>query len=296
MATHESHESPGSTAARRQMGRKLTQLRKSRNMRQDDVAAGMECSQAKLWRLETGKNSVQATSRDIRHLCEVYGASEEQTADLLALHAQTKIKGWWHDYSAVPNWFQLYVGLEEAAKSLREYHTELITGVLQTPGYATAVVRADASAASEEEVRQLVEVRLKRSNLLTRRVPAPPQFDVILNESVLRRPVGGPAVMAEQLRHLAELSELPNVTIRVLSFSAGMHPGALAAGSFVILDFYDPDEPTQVYCEALTGAAYLHKKKEAERHIWAFDGISDQALDPAASRELLIRTAKEHES
>lgn len=290
----------GSTVARRQLGRELTSLRKAiPGMTQKDAAKRMEWSQAKLWRLENGKDDVIATSRDIRDLCALYRASPARSAKIAATYEQTKVNGAWASkYGEIPEWFQLYVELEPAASRLREYHTELVTGVAQTRDYATAVVRTDVEGkgVSEEVIVERVEIRLRRADLLTRESPPPPRFDVVLNESVIRRPVGGPAVMAAQLRHLAELMDLPNLSLRILPFSAGMHRGALAAGSFVVLDFPVDAEPTTVYSEGLTGAAYLDDEDETAPYCWAFDGLTQASLDVAASRDLMITVSKEFEA
>lgn len=300
MVAEPANGSLGSTVARRQLGRELSGLRKAvPGLTQQTVAKKMEWSQAKLWRLENGKEDVVVTSRDIRDLCELYNASQPRAAKILAVYEQTKVNGAWAShYSEIPEWFQLYVELELAASTLREYHTELITGVFQTPDYATAVVRTDVEgndSVTEEAIAERVEIRLRRASLLARESPAAPSFDVVLNESVICRPVGGPAVMAAQLRHLAEVSDLPNVTLRILPFSAGMHRGALAAGSFVILDFPADGEPTTVYSEGLTGAAYLDNEDETARYVWAFAGLTAQALDVTSSRDMLITASKEYE-
>lgn len=293
--------SPGSAVARRQLGRELTALRKAvPGLTQKDAAKRMEWSQAKLWRLENGKEDVVVTSRDIRDLGALYRVSANRVGRLQAIYEQTKVAGAWASkYGAgIPEWFALYVELEPAASHLCEYHTELVTGVLQTRDYATAVVRADVegdASATDATIAERVQIRLSRANLLTRETPAAPEFDIVLNESVIRRPVGGPAVMAAQLRHIVELSELPNVSVRILPFGVGMHPGALAAGSFVVLDFPLDGEPTTVYSEGLTGAAYLDDPDEVSRYRWAFQGLSAVSLNVDASRDCLNTAAKEYE-
>ncbi|GAA4209634.1 helix-turn-helix domain-containing protein [Actinocatenispora rupis] len=294
--------SAGSTVARRQLGRELSILRKSLVPAISQVKASREMgwSQAKLHRLEAGKPEVTILRRDIRDLCEMYGASSARAAKLMAIYEQTQLAGPWASrYGEIPDWFQLYVELEQAASGLREYHTELITGVFQIREYATELVRLDLEGrntdATADVIAERVEIRLKRSELLTRELPAAPTFDIVLNEAIIRRPVGGPHVMARQLRHLAEVSELPNVTLRIVPFSAGLHRAALAAGAFVILDFAANEEPTTVYSEGLTGAAYLDQDNETAAYIWAFDGLTKSSLDASASRDLVITASKEYE-
>ncbi|MFI7511845.1 helix-turn-helix domain-containing protein [Micromonospora aurantiaca] len=253
----------GSTVPRRQLGRALRDLRTEARMTLDGAAEAMQCSRQKMWRVETGLGPTRAV--DVKAMCELYAATPELTTALVALANETKAKGWWHSYGdAIPDWFELYVGLESAASRLREYDDTLIPGLLQTRGYAHGVYQ-HRSRISEEERERLVEVRLQRQALLERRLPPAPQFEVVLSEAVLLRVVGSPATMAEQLRHLLDVGAFPHVSIRVLPLSAGLHFGAVA-GPFVMLDFplrnrVEPD-PSVIYNESLTGALYLDRKEE----------------------------------
>lgn len=284
----------GSTVPRRQLGRELRRLREHEaRIPQVDAARALEWSVTKLWRLEGGELAVRAL--DVKAMCELYGADEQTTTALTAIAPHTKSKGWWHDYSEIPPWFELFIGLEEAASKLREYHTDLVSGVLQTREYATAVFTRSVLKLSSEEIERRVAVRMSRARLLTRLDPQAPVFDVMLDEAVIRRPVGSGAVMAGQLRRLAEASELPNVSIRLLPFSAGIH-GATMVGGFTIMDFPKRHEPTTIYVEGLTGALYLDKPAEAARYTLAFEDLTASALDEAASRDVFVRTAREYES
>jgi len=215
------------------------------------------------------------------------------------LAIETKAKGWWHAYGdAIPSWFELYVGLEAAASHLREYEESLIPGLLQTKEYALAIFQLDRPTMIEEERERLVAVRLQRQSLLTRRLPKPPRVEVILSEAVLRRTVGGPEVMANQLDHLLRVAELPNVSLRVLPLAAGPHPGAIA-GSFVILDFPPGNggrslpEPSVVYSESLTGAIYLDKPNELAAYEDVWNGLTALAPDERQSKNLINALIRE---
>src|SRR5690606_2492994 len=182
----------------------------------------------------------------------------------------------WHAYGdVIPRWFELYVGLEAAASGLRAYEPELIPGLLQTPGYAREVIRAAQPKLPDEEVEHFIRVRLTRQMLLSRKVPPPPRFDVIIGESALRRVPGNPEDAREQLLHLVEMASRPGISVSVLPFGAGLH-GAMTAGAFTILDFPmkggTPTEPTTVYSEGLTGALYLDQEQEISQfeETWAF--------------------------
>ena len=167
-------------------------------------------------------------------MCRIYGAAADITEALMALAKETKARGWWQAYGdALPEWFDLYVGLEAAAARLSWYEQELVPGLFQTDDYARALIRADHPDEDDAEIDRRMRLRLGLEAILRRSVD-PPVLQVVLDEPVLRRPVGGPGVMAAQLDRLAVVSELPNVELRVVPFSAGIHPGILAS-SFTIL-------------------------------------------------------------
>lgn len=280
----------GSTVPRRQLGRQLKELREVARLTVRAAAAKLEWSTPKIWRIETGATSMRAL--DVKTMCEIYGASDELREALMGLAKETKSKGWWHSYGdVIPDDFDVYIGLEAAASRFRWYESELVPGLLQTEGYATAVVHADGST-SADEVPRRVQLRLDRQALLTRTSPEAPEIDLVVNEAILRRPVGGPEVMSHQLRHINEVGELPNVQIRVMPFDAGLHRGVMS-GPFVLLDFPDDSEPTVIYVESWTGALYLEKPRERERYLSAFDDIDRRALDATTSRALIERTAEE---
>jgi hypothetical protein len=192
----------------------------------------------------------------------------------------------------VPEWFDLFVGLEAAATRMAEYEPSLVPGLFQSEGYARTIIAADNPNETDAEIARRVELRLGRQAILKRPVD-PPILRVALGESVLQSPVGGVAVMADQLGHLAEAAAQPNVSLRVVPASAGYHPGILT-GSFTILRFplngggVDSEPPT-IYQEMHTGALYLDKPAEVERFDAAFEAIWDAALGERPSRDLIAK-------
>ncbi|RAO27751.1 hypothetical protein PSN13_05639 [Micromonospora saelicesensis] len=284
----------GSTVPRRQLGRALRELRTEARMTLDGAAEAMQWSRQKMWRIETGLGPVRTL--DAKAMCELYGATPDLTGALTALAAETKAKGWWHSYGdAVPDWFELYVGLESAASHLREHDDTLVPGLLQTPGYTRGVYqnRPDMPA---DELEEVLDVRRRRQEILVRRLPRAPKLEWVLSEAVLLRRVGDSAVMAEQLDRLLERTDLPNVSIRVLPLSAGAHYGALA-GAFVMLDFplvnrVVPDQSV-VYSESVTGALYLDRPEEfaVYEKVWA--SLLDLALDEEQSRRMIGKIKEE---
>jgi hypothetical protein len=217
----------------------------------------------------------------------------------MALAKETKAKGWWMSYSdVIPDGynFDVYIGLEEAAARLLWYEAELVPGLLQIADYARTLIRADNPGVDDDEIERRVQLRIARQSLVTR-VTAPPELQVVLNESILRRPVGGTEVMSAQLARLREVSDLPNVSLKVLPFDVGMHAGIMS-GPFVMLEFPvngsgRPSEPTVVYVDSFTGALFLDKPAEIDRYHTAFTDIWTAASDEAASRGLIAKAAEE---
>lgn len=285
----------GSTVPRRQLGRYLRDLRNRSRLTVRAAAVELEWSEAKIWRIETGQTGMR--SLDVQTMCHIYGAPVDTTEALMALAKETKARGWWHSYGdVIPEYFDVYVGLEEAASHLTGYQSELVPGLLQTEDYARTVIRADNPGVENAEIERRVSVRMARQALLTR-VTAPPALDIVLNETILHRPVGGTTVMVRQLERLIEAGALPTVSVRVLPFGAGLHRGIMS-GPFVMLRFPvnsngQENEPPTVYVEGFTGALYLDKPHEVERYGAAFANIGELALDETASAELITRVARE---
>lgn len=292
----------GTTMLRRQIGRKLEALRKAAGLTMDQAAEELDRARATVHRIENGAQNIRFRQADVEQMLNLYGASDKDRELILAMTAATREnKNWWHDYvdSELPRWFHLYIGLETAATNIREYGAELVPGLLQTPAYADHIFQIPGGAVEptdKAERERLVELRMERQKLLTRF--APPQLSVVLNEAVLRRPVGTASVMAEQLSQLVKASELPNVTVRVVPFSAGIHAGSMS-GPFSMLDFpLDPQgrplEPPIAYVETTTGAIYLDKPREVDvyQRIWA--NVDDRALNQSRSIKLIQQVAEEY--
>ncbi len=238
----------GSTVPRRQLGRYLRDLRNRSRLNVRTAAAKLEWSEAKIWRIETGQTSLR--SFDVEAMCRIYGAPADLTEGLMGLAKETKARGWWHAYGdAIPEGFDVYIGLEEAASHVSWYESELVPGLLQTEDYARTVIRAGDPDLDDAEIEQMVHVRMARQTLLTR-VTDPPVLQVVLNEAILHRPVGGEKVMVRQLERLIEAGGLATVSVRVMPFSAGLHHGIMS-GPFEILRFplngngQDTEPPTR---------------------------------------------------
>jgi hypothetical protein len=280
---------------RRQLGRYLRDLRNKSRLTVRAAGAQLEWSEAKIWRIETGQTSLR--SLDVEAMCKVYGAPQDITEALMGLAKETKARGWWHSYGdAIPEYFDVYIGLEEAASHFSWYESELVPGLFQTENYARAVIRADNPDVDDAEIERRVHVRLARQALLTR-VTHRPVFDVVLNEAILHRRVGGEATARGQLRRLLEVSELPTVSLRVVPFSAGLHHGIMS-GTFELLRFPlngngQDTEPPTVYVESFTGALYLDKPHEVARYDTAFKNIWESSLDEKASQELVTQMTRE---
>ncbi|MER5884754.1 helix-turn-helix transcriptional regulator [Streptomyces sp. NPDC001941] len=281
----------GSTVPRRQLGRYLAELRAKAGLTTRAAARYLEWSETKIWRIETGKTPLR--SLDVKAMCEIYQAPGDLTEALCALARTTKDKGWWHAYGEViPEGFDLYIGLEAAASQLDTYETDLVPGLLQTADYAQQIMQADHQDNGSLDAR--VSLRVQRQALLTRPKGAP-TFNVVLSETVLRRVIGGPTIMRDQLQHLLETSQMDHVDIRVVPFGAGLHPGVMT-GAFTILQFPPglngvPSEPRTVYCDGYTGALYLDKERETREYADGFQAIWDAALSPHESTELITETA-----
>jgi transcriptional regulator with XRE-family HTH domain len=288
-------ETTGSTVPRRQLGRYLRDLRNRQHITVKTAAEELEWSESKIWRVETGQTSLR--SHDVELMCRIYGAPADMTEALKGLAKETKSRGWWHAYGdIIPENFDLYLGLEEAATGLAWYEPELVPGLLQTEEYARAIISADKTDTSSEEIDRRVQLRIERQALI-RRTTAPLSLRVVLNESILKRPVGGREVMSEQLDALADVAALPNVSLRVVPFTAGLHNG-LMTGPFVILRFPingdgQDSEPPTVYVDGYTGDLYLDKAAEVGRYSQAFDAIWDAALDETTSTTLIRASVKD---
>jgi transcriptional regulator with XRE-family HTH domain len=266
----------GSTVRRILLGAQLRRLREQRGVSRQDAGYAIRGSESKISRLELGRVSFK--ERDVADLLTLYGVADDSEREaLLSLAREANAPGWWHRYADVlPNWFQTYVGLEEAAGLIRTYELQFVPGLLQSERYARAVIDLGNGGATAEEIDQRVALRLQRQQRLTG--VNPPRVWAVLDEAVLRRPIGGTKVMHGQLEHLINMSKLPNVTIQMMPFKFGGH--AAEGGAFSILRFPEQDLPDVVYVETLTGALYLDKRDDVDVYLQAMERLSVDSATP----------------
>jgi transcriptional regulator with XRE-family HTH domain len=279
---------PSPTARARRLRYELRRLREGTGLTHSEVAHRLEWSSSKLSRIETGQSRVN--TGDVADLLGVYGVTDEASREaLIQLAREARRRGWWTRYTDVLG-SGTYIGLEAEASSIRTFESQFVPGLLQTEDYARAVISGGQVRPDPEAVERRVAARMARHELLTR--PEAPELWAVLDESVILRPVGGPAVMRDQLRHLIEVSTRPNatVTLQVLPLSAGAHPGM--NGPFVILGFQNPKDPPMVHLETATDGLYLEEPPDIERYTLRFSHLVARALGPNESRDMIAGLAE----
>ncbi|GAB3431102.1 helix-turn-helix domain-containing protein [Flindersiella endophytica] len=282
----ESHTHPadaGPTVLRIALGGQLRQLRESRGVTREEAGYTIRASAAKISRLELGR--VGFKERDIADLLTLYGVDQpDERETFLSLARRANARGWWHQYTdLLPGWFETYLGLEQSAALIRGFESQFVHGLLQTPAYARAVIMLANQHSPRDEVDRRVALRMRRQNALTRTVPL--TLWMVIDEAALRRPIGGTDVQKEQLQHLIEMVERPNITMQVLPYNVGGH--AAAGGPFTIVRFNEPDLPDVVYLEQLTSALYLDKQADTTQYLTVMDRLSVQAASPDQTPALL---------
>ena len=278
----------GPTVLRILLGSQLRMLREVKGITREEAGYAIRASGSKISRMELGRVSFK--ERDVTDLLKLYGVDEDETATLVALAIQANSPGWWHKYGDVlPDWFQVYVGLEEAASLIRLYEVQFVPGLLQTADYARAVVRLGQPGAAPEEIERRISLRMGRQELLTK--PGGPRLWAIVDEAALRRPLGGKEVMRAQLEQLILATEEPQVTLQVMPFRSGGH--AAEAGAFTIMRFPEPDLPDVVYLEQLTSALYLDKRDDVEKYTEVMERLSVESESPERSVDILSRMLEE---
>jgi transcriptional regulator with XRE-family HTH domain len=279
---------PSPTVRRKRLSIELRRLREQAGLTCEDVGQRLECSGTRISRMETGR--ISARPGDVRELLEIYGVTSAEADSLVQLARDARRKGWWHTYGRVsPPWFEAYIGLESEAARLRDFQPLVVPGLLQTQGYARAVLRAAPHAGRTEDIDRQVALRMQRQAILDQ--ASPPTLWVVLSESVLRVQVGGPAVMRAQLRRLAELAARPNLTLQVLPFTTAAHVHPVSP--FTMLEFPDPMDPAVVYLEHLTGSLFLENEDEIRRYRVVFDHLRAEALGTGQSTDLITRMVGE---
>jgi transcriptional regulator with XRE-family HTH domain len=273
-------EVAGPTVLRILLGTQLRRLRESRGITAQEAAQAIRASESKISRIELGRNAFREV--DVADLLTLYGITDsDEREQMLSLASQANQPGWWHRYQDVlPGWFQAYIGLEESAETIRQYDSQFVPGLLQTEGYAGAVI--ELGEFSLEETDRLVFLRKERQRRFT---SGSLRLWALIDEMALRRPVGGPALMRGQLEYLLEVSDRPGLTLQVTPFPGGA--SYLVPGSFSILKFATPDLPDVVYVEQLTSAMYLDKRTDVEQYTAALDKIGASSLTPEQSKALI---------
>ncbi|MGH3901086.1 MAG: helix-turn-helix domain-containing protein [Pseudonocardiaceae bacterium] len=272
------------TVRHRKVARALRRWRNEAGLRLEDVCAPLAWAASKLSRMERAEQSIGPA--DVIALASVYGIKEQERDRYVALALQSRQTGWWSTFNvweAVPEAFEEFVGLESEASRMRSYEDMVVTGLLQTAAYHTALARGWIPRVSDEAIAERVRFRMARQARLHANPPL--QLGTVLTEAALRQQVGGPEVMREQLQHLLTMIELPNVSIQIMPFAAGAYPAQNCP--FRLLSFPDPEDPAVACIEYPGGAVYVEDAQDVEAFILHFDGLTQRALGPAESAGLI---------
>ncbi|MFI6506038.1 helix-turn-helix domain-containing protein [Streptosporangium sp. NPDC050855] len=249
------------TVRRRQLGMELRRLRERANVSAIEAGERIGRSDSTISRFETGRVTIR--QKVLVQLLDLYNATGDEAQAVLDLAREAGKRGWWHAHGdAVPPWFEIFIGLEAEAASIQTYQPQLVPGILQTEAYARAVIEADRPGTPPQEIDRLVDLRMARQKLLTR--SNPPELWAVMSEAVLRHVVGSSAIMREQLLRLYDARHLAGVTLQILPFAGGAHPGML--GPFHLLEFPRPSDTHVAYVEYLMGSMYLEKPEEVRRY------------------------------
>jgi transcriptional regulator with XRE-family HTH domain len=272
------------TLRQRELGKSLRQLRHDLGWTVEEVGEKLLCSATKISRIETGQR--RPSLRDVRDLCRLYGVTEAETAELMELARMAREPGWWRQYSDIN--LEPYIGLEQVASSITCFSSNCVPALLQTEAYAREIIRAIARQIEPEIHKQRVEVGLRRQHRLDQ--DDRPRYRAVLDEAALRRRVGGPAVMADQLDKILKLEQEGKATVQVIPFEVGAH--AAADGNFVLLEFQE-SSPV-VFVEGLTTNLYLERDSDLDRYREAMEYLRDEALSPRDSVALIAEAQKSY--
>ncbi|WP_063831334.1 helix-turn-helix domain-containing protein [Streptomyces sp. NRRL F-2664] len=274
------------TISRRRLGAELRRLREAGGMTTQQVAERLLISQPKISLLENGRRLIKP--RDVRDLCLLYGVRDQQLVDdLMRLARESGRLGWWNTYGDIP--YGAYIGLEAGACASRTYEPLVIPGLLQTPAYARAVIAGTIPHAAGDQVATRLKVRLRRQERLA--APDNPlRLWAVLDEAALWRVVGSREIMREQLEHLNSLGAQPHITVQVLPYEVGAHPGV--SGQFSLLEFPDATDVSVVYLERFTSDLYLEKRSDVRLYGDLYAHLQAQALSPDSSRQFIAETVK----
>ncbi|WP_069769565.1 MULTISPECIES: helix-turn-helix transcriptional regulator [unclassified Streptomyces] len=274
------------TVRRRRLGQELRRLRELKGMTAEEVAERLLVSQSKISRLENGRRSI--SQRDVRDLCGVYEVEDQRMVDsLMEMAKDSRQQGWWHAFGDVP--YSVYIGLETDAASLRVYDPQVVPGLLQTRQYAEALISGALPETAHTEIEKRVQVRMRRQERVSSG-ENPLRLWSVMDESALRRVVGSRELMRDQLEHLVEQSQLPHVTVQVIPFDMGAHPGL--NGQYAILEFPDTADSSVVYIEGVTSDLYLEKPNDVQKYSVMYEHLRAQALNVDQSRHFIAEIAK----
>ncbi|MFF4115400.1 helix-turn-helix domain-containing protein [Streptomyces sp. NPDC001714] len=271
------------------LGRRLLDLRERAGLKREEAARVLRVAPATVRRMEMAEVGLKIPYLQL--LLKAYGVTDDEADLFVRLAEEANRPGWWQRFHDIlPSWFSMYVSLEGAASLIRSYEPHFVPGLLQTEDYARGVLKSGAVGQTEpEEIERHVALRMQRQQLLTR--TEAPRFWAVMDETALRRPVGGPEVMRAQIDRLLDVTKLPNVTLQVAPFSGGPHPGTY--GPFVLFRFAMPELPDMVYSEYLTGAVYLDARTEVATHLEVMDRMAAQAATAQRTKEILRDLRKE---
>ncbi|MFJ4694049.1 helix-turn-helix domain-containing protein [Streptomyces sp. NPDC088766] len=276
------------TVRRRRLGQELRRLREDKGMTAEQVADRLLVSQSKISRLENGRRSI--SQRDVRDLCGVYEVEDQRIVDsLMQMAKDSRQQGWWHAFGDVP--YSVYIGLETDAASLRVYDPQVVPGLLQTRQYAETLIAGALPETAATEIEKRVQVRMRRQE----RISAdenPLRLWTVMDEAALRRIVGNKSLMRDQLEYLVEQSRLPHVTVQVIPFEMGAHPGL--NGQYAILEFPDAADSSVVYIEGVTSDLYLEKPNDVQKYSVMYEHLRAQALNVDQSRQFIADIAKQY--
>jgi transcriptional regulator with XRE-family HTH domain len=284
-----------STVLGRQLGDELRRFREAAGVSMSEAAALLDCTKGKISRLENGH--VPVRTPDLNALMHAYRVEDHSTRERLTALARRANRrrrdGWWHQYGHVlGDAYRDQIELEAICDRVRTYEVQLVPGLLQTAEYGRAVTVASRAWEKPEEIEQFVQVRIARQERLTGETPL--ELWAVVAEAVLRQRVGGPAVMAAQLEHMAAMAELANITIQVLPFDCGAHSGMF--GPYLVLSFPQVTALDLVLTETPTGNLWMEREREVAYYRELFDDARTSALPPTDSLALIRRIAKEHQA
>jgi DNA-binding XRE family transcriptional regulator len=277
------------TARHRRLIVELKRLREEQGLTREQVAERIGTSETSIFRYEKGETRPQPAVAAA--MLDLYGARSAERDELLEMARDARKRGWWHRHrQSLKPGFDSYIGLEAAASVVRTYEAQTVPGLLQTEAYARANIEATSANVVPAEIEEKVSVRISRQDLVTRSTDRV-QVVAVLDEAVLRRQVGGPGAMQDQLRHLIAMAELPNVVIHVLPFAAGAHPGM--EGPFCLLSFPEPEDPDLVYLEQATSGLVPEEPEEVRRYTLMFGTLLGKALPAEESVTFMAKIAED---